>query len=759
MWTAVTGALPSGAFDSFKSQSLAAALDDDLDGYELVKAHATLAYGDLRGIDKVYIAMVQAGTDEALLFEGLARCNPNTIEADFRDYEFRKLAFSDNATSIWDALDSELNGEDYRRALALLDREPNPEFGTFSVGKEKTRRLGGNMRLVALVKAAVHGLGTNVELIMTAIDEATQPEREELKKQVEDPKDPLDLRGTFGDLSGGELARLRAKLGIKETPGDAAGHVTSAQLNDPTTQVLRGLGGTDVSNVYETIKSSAGATWARFKTEYEKRGTFNDYVWQNTTSSEKAYLQTTIFNTDLDTRLHFCFGALSDDEDYLFHLLGNFASNADKRRLAGDEKWMDRFRSNLSSSEMSRVITLLKPSDLTPQENAKWISQAVQHEKSGFFDIFSSTGAAVQDENRELKAGTTLAGLDANMSPEERKLLEGRAARTEGALQDYAAARDEFANTASMIANVAVSVIIAGLTGGTAGPILLAQLARAAAAMAVAKVLTEKVIRGDRFDIIGSDGAVAFATGAVEGIMNVSGGLAAKGVVGSSLEAVGLSAQQASGSLFRGAARARPAGGHGGRLSGRLDLVRRHDGARRDVARGHRDRPGEGRGQHRDRRRHGRGHGALPARGDRRHQGAQAREGRGAPARASRQPAGRSGARGRRGGAAQGRRPDGALGGRHPRDPERRHRGHGRRTLRPGARGARRQARRAPQPDRRGAEQELRRRARRRAEQDADQRRRPQRQGRQRGREADRGRAVHGQRLSGLARRSAAWAC
>jgi hypothetical protein len=60
---------------------------------------ATLAYGDLRPIDKLYIAMVQAGTDEALLFEGLGRCNANTIEADFKSYEFRGLAFDDNASS------------------------------------------------------------------------------------------------------------------------------------------------------------------------------------------------------------------------------------------------------------------------------------------------------------------------------------------------------------------------------------------------------------------------------------------------------------------------------------------------------------------------------------------------------------------------------------------------------------------------------------------------------------------------------------
>ncbi|MDA0137902.1 hypothetical protein [Solirubrobacter deserti] len=556
MWSAVTGSLPDTVFPDFKSQTLSAALDEDLDGYELVKAHATLAYGDLRPIDKVYIATIQSGTDEAMLFEGLARCNPNTIEADFQAYEFRNLAFSDNASSIWDALDAELSGEDYRRALALLGREPNPEYGWVFGSSEKTRKLGDNQRLVALVKAAVHGAGTNVELIMSAIDEATQAERDVLRAEVEARSDPLGLAGWFGDLSSGELSRLKAKLGIQESAADAAGQVTDGQLADPAVQLLRSLGGVDRSTIFDQLKLSAGATWARFKAEWEKgRGPFNEYVSANTTAIEKGYLSGTIFSTDLDLRLNFCFGVLSDDEDYFFHLLGNFASNADKRRLAGDAKFMGDMRSALSSSELGRAITLLKPSDLTPQENAKWLTQAVERERSGFFDLFSSTGDAVADENRELQAGTTLAGLDGNLTPEERRLLEQRGARTQGALDDYTAARDEFANTASMVANTAVSVIIAAITGGAAGPIVLAQLARAAAAMAVAKVLTEKVIRGDRFDIIGADGAVAFATGAVEGVMNVSGGLAAKGVIGAQLDAVGLSAKAASGSLFRGAAR------------------------------------------------------------------------------------------------------------------------------------------------------------------------------------------------------------
>lgn len=555
MWQAVVGHLPAGLFDDFHSGTLADQLDDDLDGYELVKAHAVLAYGDLRPIDKIYLATVQAGTDEALLFEGLARCNPASVEADFTAYEFRGIALSDNATSIWDTLDSELSGEDYIRALALVDREPNPEYGVFFGSSEKTRRLGGNQRLVALVRAAVGGLGTNVDLIMSSIDEATEPERAVLKQQVEDPSDPLGLAGWFGDLGAAELSRLKAKLGVTESGGDAAGVVDPSTLADPTVVLLRGMGGVDLGTVFDTLKKSSGSIWLRFKQQYDANGAFTHYVDRNTLAVEKAHLLTIVFATDLDTRIHSCFGIFTDDEEYLFHLLEYFASNADRRRIVTDPGLMNLFRGSLSSAEMSKALILLKPTDLTPQENARWISQAVARERSGFFDFLTATGEALEDENRELQAGAQLGLLDASLSPEERALLEARSGRVEGALEAYTAARDEFANTASMIANVAVSVIIGALTGGAAGPALVAQLARAAAAMAVAKVLTEKVIRGDRFDIIGADGAVAFATGAVEGVMNVAGGLAAKNVLAGGLETVGLSAQAASGSLFRGAAR------------------------------------------------------------------------------------------------------------------------------------------------------------------------------------------------------------
>ena len=180
---------------------------------------------------------------------------------------------------------------------------------------------------------------------MTSIDEATAAERAELRKQVEDPKDPLGLTGLSGDLSSAELSRLKSKLGIAEQAADAAGQVNDTQLADPTVQLLRGLGGVDRSTIFDQLKLSAGATWARFKAEWEKgRGPFNDYVSANTTATEKGYLSGTIFSSNLEQRLNFCFGILSDDEDYFFHLLGNFASNADKRRLVGRREVHGRHR-------------------------------------------------------------------------------------------------------------------------------------------------------------------------------------------------------------------------------------------------------------------------------------------------------------------------------------------------------------------------------------------------------------------------------
>ena len=51
----------------------------------------------------------------------------------------------------------------------------------------------------------------------------------------------------------------------------------------------------------------------------------------------------------------------------------------------------------------------------------------------------------------------------------------------------------------------------------SSSPITVA-MARAAAASAMAKVASKKVVLGDRFDVLGADGAAAFVSGAFDGM-------------------------------------------------------------------------------------------------------------------------------------------------------------------------------------------------------------------------------------------------
>src|SRR5581483_9541627 len=70
-----------------------------------------------------------------------------------------------------------------------------------------------------------------------------------------------------------------------------------------------------------------------------------------------------------------------------------------------------------------------------------------------------------------------------------------------------------------------------GLAAGASTALIAAALAEAAVASAVTRVVVLKIARGDRFDVFGADGAVAFGAGAIDGVMNVVGAGAAKGLV------------------------------------------------------------------------------------------------------------------------------------------------------------------------------------------------------------------------------------
>ena len=92
--------------------------------------------------------------------------------------------------------------------------------------------------------------------------------------------------------------------------------------------------------------------------------------------------------------------------------------------------------------------------------------------------------------------------------------------------------RDAATDLASQIVGFAIGLLVTAVTAGAAGPLVIGALVRAAVVSAIARVLTDKALKGDRFDLLGGDGARSFGLGAVDGVMAVLGGRGASSLLG-----------------------------------------------------------------------------------------------------------------------------------------------------------------------------------------------------------------------------------
>ena len=282
-----------------QEQTLSAALDGDLDGYELVKAHATLAYGELRPVDKIYIATVQSGTDEVMLFEGLARCNLNTIEADFRrtsSATSRSPTTRARSGTRWtQSSPARTTSARWRCWIA----SPTPSTGGSS-GVVRRRAAGGNQRLVALVKAAVQGR-RDERRADHELDRRGHRARTGGAQGGRGLEDPLGLTGFFGDLS-----QRRAEPDEGEArhrgEGRGRGRAASSDASSPTRRAAvaqpRRCGREHDLRPAQAVRGRhLGALQGRVG---EGERPFNDYVSANMTAIEKGYADRRTIFCDLD---------------------------------------------------------------------------------------------------------------------------------------------------------------------------------------------------------------------------------------------------------------------------------------------------------------------------------------------------------------------------------------------------------------------------------------------------------------------------
>ena len=498
-------------------EMLAANFSDRFDAW------AVLAYGSPRPADQIKIATVDgpAGVQDAKLFEALQRPDIATIKSDFEKSYGQPLK---------DYLDKELFQHTRLRALIFVDDEVKAED-----------------RLIETVRIATSGYTTaDMDFIIDAAHHASPEQIKAFKKAVEDKDARLkSTRSLLGGMNDDQYSQFTALIDLDT--GDA-------MTQDPVVKLLRTQSGTDPAMLFDALRNATGVTYLTFQAAYlDGKSRFRQFVDHYVGPAEKGYLLSYVFIEGkqgydaLKARLQWITSNPGHD-DYLIFLLSSFTTDADRKQLAKDSEFGSWFNA-LSTATRNRVLMVLRPETMTTEERAGWLAQAVKRETDSGAGSLTAAAGALEDENRELQAARARIAEKKRrgepLAANEQADFDRLAGQTDAALTAFLGYRDQFEAVMQTLVEVAASLLLTAATGGAGVETFALALARAAAAGAMARVVSNKVVLGDRFDVLGAQGAAAFVSGAVDGAINVVGGSVAQKIANPSLnEAAATSARQ-----------------------------------------------------------------------------------------------------------------------------------------------------------------------------------------------------------------------
>lgn len=490
--------------------------------WEWTKAKALLAYGTLRPADRARISVTGRFVNETEMLVGALVQDPNVgkLKAEYRASYGEELAETLKRETTWIFKEGDV-------AASLLDESRTPAE-----------------RVIRVIKIAASGLRSAPDFIWQVLGSLTDlgPVKAAVEEGLQGKGELKGITDTFGGLSTENLDRLKAMVGI----GGAG------ILADPDVRDLQKLGGTGSGSVFEVLKLSVPPHWEKFKAAYAKpRSPFERFVSMYCSPAEKGWLATQVF-ADTKFRINWTFEN-PGNTDYLVHIIANFTDSTTRRELSRDTTFMAKVKA-LGTANANKVLLALAPSDMTPLEKANWLNEAVGRETSSGVGSVTNAAAAVNDENRELQAAIGRAKATGKpVTDDQLKEINAMLAATEGSLKAFITYRDELESIVDSVVSAAVGLVLGLATGGAATvEFAVAAVARAAVASAMARVVSKKVVMGDRFDVLGSDGAAAFAAGAVDGALNVIAGVATAGVATEALrDAAGEAARAAAPQAFR----------------------------------------------------------------------------------------------------------------------------------------------------------------------------------------------------------------
>ncbi len=507
-----------------ESSRIAALLEDELSGTDLDKAKALFAFGELRPVDEIRIAIEDTRVND--LYNGLK--NGMGSDSD------KNKAFFNLENEYLRSYDSEL----FSKLVMMY------QHGDLSE-KEKLKvwQIIGKGSALERIKYAVAGIGTDEEEIYDAIRTASPEELKTLRVQFNDKNSEL-YKLLDDDLNEEEMKRVAALL-----------------TEDPTAQQqLEQAGAFSGSDILQEIKMSSGDRFYKYKEAFNNTdGVFEGYISKKMDAAEKGYTISVINGTP-EEKINMAIGKFTDDEDYIYHVLKYFVANDPaKEAILNNKDLMAKLESNLSTSEYNKCLDLLALENDSIENRVKRTGEKIKRERSFIADL-TNAGDAMDDEYRELTAALERAKADGELSPEEQKQLSKMQQQTDQSIEVYTKVRDELEEHAATVLTTVTAVLIAigtgGLGSGLSAAMIAQQLAQAALVSACARVAAMKVAKGDRFEVFGADGASSFAAGAVDGVFNVFGGAAASKVVDKVFqEAVEGAAKQAGGKAFQSVGR------------------------------------------------------------------------------------------------------------------------------------------------------------------------------------------------------------
>lgn len=514
------GLLPSG-----RASRIAGLLEDQLSGWELDKAKALFDFGALRPVDEARIALEQE--EPELLYPALQRgmseppmtdsVSPE-VKAEAEKYGSSPKAqrlpleaayFNAYESTLSEELYDELSGDDYLKAQIIIGTETP----------------------IKRIHEATDWFGTDPDKLFDAIKMATPEEKSDLLRQFHDPESEF-YQALQGEIWQSEMDRIEAMLTVGQTNGDL---LASAE------QYLTAAGATDSDEILEVIKFSCGKEYEAYKMAWDNDPTFLADIREGgffTTSSNHFVF---VFSEFDEVKIRY---GLLYDENYLFHVLECFVTTDEQRRMiSGNTVLMKEIGDGLSTSEFNRVLDLLALKEGAPQEMFDQAEARMEREKSELGEGTRSF-AAMQDERREWQYALERAKADGEITPEEGQEMEQMQTNTQQSIGVYIKVRDELENMVAEAVSMTVS-IVAGFASG--GLTTWVEFAIIGVATGFAKLATNEIIRGERFDALGADGLPVFAGGFAEGLLGkftAGAGKNAGGLLEEGLERTGQEAAE-----------------------------------------------------------------------------------------------------------------------------------------------------------------------------------------------------------------------